>query len=159
MLVATLMSLSALVPAQESVKPSLAGVFLCTTAARAGIRSLHFESAGPPTGFVDKDVPTKFKMRIKPNADQAKPYLLDEVKYEGGDRDPYEWQDEHSVLHGSYIGDGEEFSAVNGPAFLSLYRTKPTSDGDFAYYHAGYEIAGGEDTNLVARWGRCKKLD
>jgi hypothetical protein len=140
-------------------KPAMVGVYLCTTAERAGVRSIHIEGSGPPKAFADDRAPTRFKVRITPNRNRANPFRIVEIGYDGSDRDPYEWQDENSVLHGSYVGNGGLFHAARGPAFLTLsHADYPNSDGDLEFYHAGFEFPGGEDTQLAVRWGRCRKI-
>ena len=143
----------------EVEQRSLLGDYLCTTVVRAGVTSVHLERAGPPSAFASDDAPTRFKMRITPNNDTAKPFRVVEIPYEGADRDPYEWQDENSVLHDTYYGDEGTFRTVGLPAFLDLYGANPGHpDGDIEFYHAGYELPGGEDTQLAVRWGRCRFL-
>ena len=57
-----------------------------------------------------------------------------EIAYEGEDRDRAEWEDENSVLHSAYLGNGQDFYAVDRPAFMTLYRTNSSnSDGDIAF--------------------------
>jgi hypothetical protein len=142
--------------AQEPV----AAVYLCTVAEKAGIQSSHREGAPPPSAFAIDGPPTRFKMRIAPHRDGAEKYRLVELAYDGADRDPAEWDDENSVLHGEHVGDGGDFPAVEGQAFFTLKRTiHRNSDGDIAFYHAGFEAAGGEDTYLSVRWGRCRKTE
>ncbi len=146
-------------PTPAPVRPIPAGIYLCTVLERAGIGSIHIEGSGPPEAFATKAPPTRFKIQIKPNRNRAKPYRAIEVAYDGPDRDQAEWEDANSVLHSVYLGNGEDFYAVDGPAFLSLYRTYPGNpDGDIGFYHSGFESPGGEDTNLSVRWGRCRKM-
>ena len=140
-------------------KQSLPGTYLCTVAEKAGIGSIHLVGSGPPAAFVREGPPTRFKMRIEPNRNRAKPYRLIEIPYEGSDRDQTTWEDENSVLHSAYLGNSTEFYAVDGPAFLTLFGTPPgNSDGDVGFYHAGFEHPRGEDTKLSVRWGRCRKV-
>jgi hypothetical protein len=118
---------------------SVTGTYLCTVVEKAGIGSLHLEGAGPPAAFVRDGPATRFKMRITPNRNHAKPYRLIEIAYEGSDRDQLELEDENSVLHSAYLGNGTDFYAVEGRAFLTLFRTRPgNSDGDIGFYHAGF---------------------
>jgi hypothetical protein len=141
-------------------KPIGVGVYLCTVLEKAGIRGIHLEGAGPPAAFGGKSAPKRFKVQISPNRNRAKPYRIVEIGYDGSDRDQAEWEDENSVLHSRYLGNGNDFYAVDGPAFLTLYRTLPgNADGDIGFYHSGFEHPGGEDTNLSVRWGRCRKAD
>lgn len=135
-----------------------AGVYLCTVVEKAGIAGRHSELAGPPFAQLNKGAPTRFKIQISRMPKSAKRYRLTEIPYVGSDRDQAEWEDENSVLHGLYLGDGSAFNAENGPAFLTLAQTHfPNSDGDLEFYHAGFEYAGGEDQHLSVRWGRCRK--
>jgi len=147
-------------PTPAPVKPISAGVYLCTVLERAGIGSIHLEGAGPPEAFASKAPPTRFKIQIKPNRHRAKPFRVTEIAYDGPDRDQAEWEDANSVLHSVYLGNGQVYYAVHGPALLSLYRTYPgNTDGDIEFYHSGFESPGGEDTNLSVRWGRCRKVE
>lgn len=99
-------------------------------------------------------------MQITPIPKSVKKYRLTEIAYDGSDRDQAEWEDENSVLHGAYLGDGGVFNADDGPAFLTLAHTRfPNSDGDLEFYHAGFEYAGGEDEHLSVRWGRCRRVE
>ena len=151
----------ALASKASEAQHSIVGDYLCTTVVRAGVSSVHLERAGPPSAFASDDALTRFKMRITPNNDTAKPFRVVEIPYEGADRDPYEWQDENSVLHDTYFGDDGTFRTVGLPAFLNLYSADHHGhpDGDIEFYHAGFEMPGGEDTQLAVRWGRCRKLD
>lgn len=154
---ALLVSLIALAsPSGGHATSPVAGVYLCTVAQKAGLARLHLEGAGDPSAFVEDKVPTRFKMQIRPDRKRPKRYRLVEIAYDGADRDPYEWEDENSVLHGTYSGDGRRFRAVDSPAFFVMARS-PNEAGDFEFYHAGFEHPGGEETNLAVRWGRCRK--
>ena len=138
---------------------SIAGVYLCTVAEKAGIGSIHSDDAGGHSAFVDDRQPTRFKMRITPKPKGAKRYRLIEIAYDGSDRDTMETEDANSVLHSVYLGDGNVFNATDGPAFLTFGETGfPNSDGNFVFYHAGFEHPGGVDTNLAVRWGRCRRV-
>ena len=87
-------------------------------------------------------------------------FRLLEIGYDGADRDATQWQTENSILHAEYRGDGNSFAAIEDQAFLTFGKTRhKNSDGDFEFYHAGFEYPGGEDTMLSARWGRCKKIE
>lgn len=148
--------------AQASVaaaKYDNSGTYLCTVSEKAGITSQHREGAGPPSAIKYDDSVTRFKMQISPiNLEQFQ-FRLIELPYDGGDRDKAEWHTEHSVLHGEYRGDGNSFVASKDQAFFAFGKTDhKNSDGNFEFYHAGFEYPGGEDTKLSARWGRCKKL-
>ncbi len=142
-----------------SAKYDNSGTYLCTVSAKAGIAGLHLERAGPPSAWKYEGPATRFKMQITPIDLKAFKFSLKELEYTGEDRDPGEWQDENSVLHGEYQGDGNSFVALEDQAFFSFGTTRhKNSDGDFEFYHSGFEYPGGEDTNLSVRWGRCKKL-
>lgn len=142
--------------AAGSTQASLVGIYLCTTDERAAIASQHREGAGPPSARVDDRPPTIFKMQITPTHNEPKQYQVVEIAHEGPARDMAVWQDENSVLHSTYIGDGSVFHAVDGPAFLTLGRRNP---GDLNFYHAGFEDPGGVDTQLAIRWGRCRRAE
>lgn len=100
---------------------------------------------------------TRFKMRIAPEPERPKRYRLIEIAYNGPDRDDTEWEDENSVLHSRYIGDGSLFHAIDGPDFFEMARGAD-QNGNQEFYHAGFEHPGGEDTNLSVRWGQCRKM-
>ena len=87
-------------------------------------------------------------------------FRLLEIQYDGPDRDDSVWHTENSVLHGEYRGDGNLFVAFKDQAFFSFGKATAhkNSDGDFEFYHSGFEYPGGEDTKLSVRWGRCKKV-
>lgn len=139
-----------------SAKETIADEYICTVAEKASIASIHLEGAGPPKAMVDDRLPTRFKIRITGEGEQ---FRLEEIPYGGTDRDPMEWHTGNSILHSSYMGDGNNFSATGGDkeAFFVIGPTIHTSkDGVISFYHSGFEWAGGEDTNLSIRWGRCK---
>ena len=144
-------------PLTRPRKVVAAGVYLCTVAQKAGLARIHLEGAGGPSGFIEDKVPTRFKMRITPVPKRPKRFRLVEIAYDGADRDPYEWEDENSVLHSTYLGDGSRFHAVDSEAFFVMARS-PDEVGDFEFYHAGFEHPGGEETNLSVRWGKCRKV-
>jgi hypothetical protein len=135
---------------------SPAGDYLCTVGQKAGIAGIHLEGAGPPSAFAKVGPATKFKMRITLEPKRPKHYHLIEIAYDGPDRDGAEWEDEHSVLHSRYVGDGSHFHAVDGPGFFDM-AAGADQDGNQEFYHAGFEHPGGEDTNLSVRWGQCRK--
>lgn len=97
-------------------------------------------------------------MQITPDRKRPKRYRLVEIAYDGPDRDPYQWEDENSVLHSAYSGDGRRFRAVDSDAFFRMAR-RPNETGYFEFYHSGFEHPGGEETNLSVRWGQCRKTD
>lgn len=133
------------------------GDYLCTISENAGISSAHTESSGPPKAFSKSSTSWKFKMRVSYENEDDALYRMVEVPYSGSDRDPREWHTQNSVLHSPYIGNGVEFSALEGQAFVSFHKTiHNNKDGDMSFYHAGFAWAGGEDSFLLARWGRCK---
>ena len=137
----------------------LVGVYLCTTAERAAIVSQHREGAAAPSARVDGGTPTRFKIQITQPGKGAKSYRIVEIAYDGADRDGWEWQDDNSVLHSVYVGDGSVFHALDGPAFLTIGKTAYGGASDaLEFYHAGFELPGGEDTQLAVRWGRCSKV-
>lgn len=137
--------------------PKPAGDYLCTVEQKAGIASIHLEGAGAPSAFAKDGTVTRFKMRITKAPKKAKLYRLVEIAYDGPDRDQAEWEDEHSVLHSRYVGDGGLFHATDGPDFFAM-ATGADPDGNQEFYHAGFEHPGGEDTNLSVRWGQCRKV-
>ncbi|MES2903352.1 MAG: hypothetical protein V4696_04125 [Pseudomonadota bacterium] len=136
------------------------GTYLCTVAEKAGITSRHSELAGHPSAAKYDNPMTRFKMVISPIKGQKLRFRLLEIEYAGPDRDDSVWHTEKSVLHGEYRGDGNRFMASEDQAFLSFGKTTAhkNSDGDFEFYHSGFEYPGGEDTKLSVRWGRCRKL-
>ena len=139
--------------AQERVD----GDYLCTVAEKASITSIHLEDADPPFAGVDDQLPTRFRMRITQEDEGDYSYRMIEIPYDGDDRDPRTWHTENSILHSAYLGNGIEFSAIEGQSFLSIHPTvHDNSDGDISFYHAGFEYPGGEDTELSVRWGRCR---
>ena len=150
-----LLSASALLAiAAGAPPPALVGTYLCSTEQRAYLASDHREGADTPRAAVNESRPTTFKMQIVTDATGPTRFRAVELPYEGADRDRAEWQDEKSVLHGIYVGTDGVFRPVNSTAFLTV---KANQAGDLAFYHAGFELPGGEDTQLAIRWGRCKK--
>jgi len=145
-------------PTPAPVRPNPAGVYLCTVASKAGLARLHLEGAGPPSAFATDGPATKFKVRITPESKRRKRYRLVEIAYDGPDRDEAEWEDENTVLHSRYVGDGVLFHAIDGPDFFEMARAAH-QDGNIEFYHAGFEHPGGEETNLSVRWGQCRKVN
>lgn len=137
------------------------GEYLCTVAEKASIASIHLEGAGPPVASSENGLTTKFKIGIREHLGGGKSRLqLIELPYDGPDRDRYEWHTKNSVIHTPYIGDGANFESTDAgeEGFFVLGPTIHSSaDGDLAFYHSGFEWAGGEDTALSVRWGRCKR--
>lgn len=135
------------------------GVYLCQTEQRAAIASDHRENSAAPKAGVDNNVPTTFKIQITETGKGTRKYQAVELPYNGTGRDRADWGDEYSVLHSIYVGDGNQFEAKDGPAFLAFGREPLSRAGapDLEFYHAGFESPGGEDTQLAVRWGRCKK--
>ena len=137
----------------------VAGDYICTISENVGIASAHTEGSGPPKAFTDSLTPWRFKMRITREAEDKSQYRMIELPYTSPDRNVYEWHTENSVLHSPYIGDGVEFAALEDQAFVSFHKTiHENEDGDMSFYHAGFAWAGGEDSRLLARWGRCKMV-
>lgn len=146
--------------AQDSApdRPS-AGDYRCTVAEKASIESNHTEGSPPPVAVIEQRLPTRFLIRIAAGPDNA--LLLTELPYDGADRDQREWHTPSSVIHGTYSWSGDSFrSDEDGEeAFFALHPTvHSNADGDLSFYHSGFEWAGGEDTYLSIRWGRCRKL-
>lgn len=139
----------------------IVGQYLCTVAAKASIESLHLEDSGPPVAVAQNQLATRFKIRISEALSDGKNRLrLDEVPYNGADRDPSEWHTSNQVLHSSYLGNGDSFHATgeDSEAFFTLRPTVHKSvDGELAFHHSGFEWAGGEDQLLSVRWGRCRR--
>lgn len=156
-------SLTAISEAEKTLPNSfeMVGRYLCTVAEKASIESLHLEDSGPPTAVSQRNVATRFRIEISEREDgQSDKLSLVELTYDGPDRDPTEWQTRNSVLHSPYVGRGSGFRSTDAEAegFFVLGPTvHSNADGDFAFYHSGFEWAGGEDTYLSIRWGRCKK--
>lgn len=135
------------------------GDYICTVTEKASIASIHLEDAGPPKAIVDDQLPTRFKLRIARSGQFGDKFRLIEVPYNGDDRDLTDWHTTNSVLHGPYVGNGKSFLGTgdNANAFFVLGPTiHSNDDGVLAFYHSGFEWAGGEDTKLSIRWGRCK---
>ena len=135
------------------------GTYLCTVAEKAGLSERHLEGAGPPRAINYPSPMTRFRMRISPIDHKKMHFSLVEIAYDGADRDDAEWHTDNSVLHGEYRGDGNSFTARKDQAFFAFGKTRhKNGDGDYEFYHAGFEYPGGEDTKLSVRWGRCKKV-
>ena len=157
-------SLPAISEAEKTLPKSfeMVGRYLCTVAEKASIESSHLDEAGSPAAVSQRNVATRFKIEISERDDgQSDKLSLVELPYDGPDRDPTEWQTRNSVLHSSYVerGSGFQSTDVEAEGFFVLGPTvHSNADGDFAFYHSGFEWAGGEDTYLSIRWGRCKKI-
>ena len=96
-------------------------------------------------------------MRISRDGTDKTQFRMVELPYLESDRNPVDWHTQNSVLHSPYVGNGIEFSALEDQAFVSFHKTVyKNEDGDMSFYHAGFAWAGGEDSFLLARWGRCK---
>lgn len=135
----------------------IVGDYLCTISENAGIASAHTEDSGPPKSFSKNTTLWKFKLRISRDAKDETKYRMIEIPYLGADRNPTDWHTPNSVLHSPYVGNGVEFTALEDQAFVSFHKTiHKNEDGDMSFYHAGFAWAGGEDSFLLARWGRCK---
>ena len=139
------------------------GEYLCTVVERASIERLHTEDAGPPEASVEpmfgSQPPTRFKIGISRGAGQV--LQLIELPYSGADRDLTEWHTPNSVIHNSYKGIGGSFSPTeNGPGgvFVLGEAAAPHVSRDRQLCPSGFGWAGGEDTVLAIRWGRCKKI-
>ena len=137
---------------------SVAGQYVCTVAEKASIQSLHLEGANSPVAVAQNNLAYKFLIAIS-ETEQAEMQLI-ELPYNGPGADPTEWQTQNSILHIPYLGDGQTFKSTDSDDLGSfvLGPTVHTSpSGDLAFYHSGFEWAGGEDTHLSIRWGRCRK--
>jgi len=135
------------------------GDYLCTVSEKASISSTHLENAGPPTAVIDKHLPTRFRMRISPVKHPKGKFQLTEINYKGTDFDQMSWHTIKSIFHGPYFGDGSRFVANDETdGVFSISQTRHANkDGDLSFYHSGFEWAGGDDTRLSIRWGRCKR--
>lgn len=147
-------------PSFVHASDQITGDYLCTIVEKAGISSWHGEGSEPPKTYISNLLPTRFTMRILLDESSGAQYKMIETNYDGPDRDPREWHTDNSILHLAYFGDGIQFTAVEGQAFVRFHRTvHKNDDGEFGFYHAGFEWAGGEDNHLSVRWGRCKLID
>ena len=144
-----------------SVNTQAIGEYLCTVAEKSSIASSHMEGAGPPEAVIDNQLPTKFRVGItKEDVDDGSTLRLLELPYDGLNRDSYEWHTPNSIIHTAHVGDGTRFSSSDAEAegfFVLAPTMHSNADGDLAFYHSGFEWAGGEDTLLSVRWGRCKR--
>ena len=139
-----------------STAADTANIYICTVAEKAGIASNHLENGPPPSAFLGTELATRFKIKIVSENDNS---LLMEIPYDGPDYDVVDYGSPSSVLHDTYRGDGREFKSEDDQSFFSLFETiHSNEDGDLAFYHAGWEYPGGEDTTLAVRWGRCKLI-
>lgn len=142
-----------------TVDAGMIGEYLCTVAEKASIERLHLEGSGPPAASIDTRASTRFKVRISQIDERT--MRLTELPYDGADRDRIEWHTQNSVIHQTYSGDGKSFSSTekDAEAFFVIGSTVHSNpDGNLEFYHSGFEWAGGEDTSLSIRWGRCKNL-
>lgn len=139
----------------------MVGKYLCTVSEKASIARLHLEDAPPPAAMSESRISTKFRIGINEQKIGGGTRLqLVELPYDGPDRDPYEWHTQNSVIHNPYVGNGTSFQSSDAAAegFFVLSPTiHSNADGDLEFYHSGFEWAGGEDTVLSVRWGRCKR--
>ena len=135
----------------------ITGDYICTMTENAGVASNHTEGSGPPKAFSDSSTSWKFKLRVSREREDKSKYRMIELPYSGLDREPRDWHTDNSVLHSPYIGDGIEFSALQDQAFVRFHKTVHKNEtGDMSFYHSGFAWAGGEDSFLLTRWGRCK---
>lgn len=143
-----------------NAQEALVGEFLCTVAEEAGIASIHLEDAGPPEAYVDEEnLPMRFLIRIEQRDGPVDDFALIELDYDGPDRDMRDYGTPFSVIHETYRGSDGEFRGPQSPSYFSLYETAHANeDGSFAFYQSGFQYPGGEDTELVVRWGRCRRL-
>lgn len=135
------------------------GDYRCTVAEKASIESNHTEGSAPPVAVIEERMPTRFTIRIAAGPDNA--LQLTELPYDGADRDQREWHTPSSVIHGTYSWSGDSFRSDEDDeeAFFALRPTVHSNvDGNLSFYHSGFEWAGGEDTYLSIRWGRCRRL-
>jgi hypothetical protein len=139
----------------------MVGEYLCTVSEKASIARQHLEDAAPPAAVSQNGISTKFRIGISEQENEGETGLqLVELPYGGPDRDPYEWHTQDSVIHNPYVGDGRRFLSSDKEAegFFVLGPTmQSNADGDLEFYQSGFEWAGGEDTLLSVRWGRCKR--
>jgi hypothetical protein len=146
----------------EHSDDELIGEYLCTVARRAALERIHVEDAGPPEATTEplfgSRPPTRFRIGI--SRGEGATLHLTELRYAGTDRDQTEWHTPNSVIHSRYSGSGGSFtSAPEDPeAFFVLGSPVGShADGNREFYHSGFAWAGGEDSVVSVRWGRCKK--
>jgi hypothetical protein len=129
------------------------GSYLCSVEQKAGVRSTHLEHAGQPEAFADSD---RYRFRIEVSAGpRPGTRQIIEAPYRGAEMSRYQWEDDNSTLHTTYVGDGREFTAVDSLGFLSVSADR-WGEG-LQFYHAGFEFGGGEDRQLSVRWGQCAR--
>jgi len=145
-------------PALNRADLKLIGAYVCTVKQKASIASRHMAGSGEPKAAIDSDLPKRFSINIKSHNIPFIGLQVDETPYAGSDRDRVEYHTENSVLHSSYSGAGPEFSANQDQGRFWLGKAATSdSDGDYEFYHSGFEYPGGEDTKLSIRWGYCKR--
>lgn len=130
------------------------GEYLCRVDKSVGVRGQHMEGEQSLRTF-EKETATRFKIQIVMN--HAKKYVLEEVAYEGQDRDRTQWHTEDSVLHGTYVGDGFDYRSDSDLAFLRFGSV--ASEGRVTFLHSGFEYPGGEDVSLTVRFGTCRPAE
>lgn len=159
MIYAALLAFTNVQEIPADTQPDLVGDWLCTVAEKAGIASTHLEDAPAPKAYVNHEQPTRFKIRVALSAKNNRQLRIDELPYSGPDRDPREYDTEFSVLHDSYYGEDGYFASKERWGHFNLRKTaRNDGDGDYGFYHSGFEYPGREDTELAVRWGRCKRL-
>ena len=143
----------------------VSGTYLCTAEQEAKIASIHTMEGGSPTASVSDLSPYRFRMRISPSRNPSSAFVMNELEYEGEDRNPITWHTANSVLHGPYAGDGAHFVALTDQAFFNLSfarggKIRSGSNGrkpSSPFYQSGFAYPGGEDTQLLIRYGWCEK--
>jgi hypothetical protein len=125
------------------------GTYLCTVEKRTGVSMTHLEGSPPPEVFVDALGKVKFRLKVE----RGPGYVVTELPYDGPDASRMTWHTENAILHSPYLGDGWQFAAQDDQAFLRMH--KSLEPNAVWFWHSGFEYAGGEDTHLTVRWGRC----
>ncbi len=119
------------------------GAYVCTVEQTAGIGAEMMEGSDPPKAFV-ADGERSFRIVVTPPKKNVKGRVIETTG-----RDPAS-----ALLHGTYVGDGWKFAAVQDQGFLRLDFIGEA--GWLWFYQAGFEKPDVDHLNLTVREGHCE---
>ena len=136
----------------EIVLPKIpTGDYDCRVMAKTVLAAVHFENSGPPIARASNEPGIFFGVSVDLNENGE--LRITEIETEKRPINQYELEFGlfPSVLMVPYIRDGLDFRAPGRADFMQFYG----AGNSYHFWQSAYQYPGGEDTQLVTRYGDC----
>lgn len=127
------------------------GDYDCRVLSETILASIHLENSGPPQASSTNEPGNYFGIQIDQNDFGVTRISETETSQRPINQQDLEFGIMPSVLMEPYLYDGTDFRAPERVDFMQFYG----SGTQFYFWQSGYQYPGGEDTQLVTRYGEC----